>query len=108
MSNYSAFHIRDARSLRLKYLPIYFSIPAIPNAPAGSKTERVSLKAVLIAAQISSVLTVIISSTSSSHMRNVSVPTTRTDAQSANKPTDSNGVTKTECGKKMSKYILFD
>ena len=39
---------------------IYFSMPAIPRAPAGSNTERVSLNAVLIAAHISSVETVII------------------------------------------------
>jgi len=38
-------------------------VPAMPSAPAGSSTERVSLKHILMAAQISSVFTVIMPST---------------------------------------------
>ena len=33
---------------------MYFTIPAIARAPAGSSTHRVSLNPILIAAQISS------------------------------------------------------
>jgi hypothetical protein len=40
------------------------ALPAMPSAPAGSRTQRVSLKHILIAAQISSVFTVIMPSTS--------------------------------------------
>ena len=39
---------------------IFIYIPAMPSAPAGSRTHRVSLNPSLIAAQISSVFTVII------------------------------------------------
>mmetsp|Transcript_27378 Transcript_27378/g.88426 ORF Transcript_27378/g.88426 Transcript_27378/m.88426 type:complete len:238 (-) Transcript_27378:661-1374(-) len=68
----------------------HFFNPAMPSAPAGSRMERVSIKQSLIAEQISSVDTVTISSTSSLQMRNVSEPTFRTAAPSANRPTWSN------------------
>ncbi len=57
--------------------------PASASAPAGSSTVRVSSKTSLIAAQISSVSTSTISSTSSLARRNVSRPTCRTATPSA-------------------------
>mmetsp|Transcript_31571 Transcript_31571/g.82528 ORF Transcript_31571/g.82528 Transcript_31571/m.82528 type:complete len:268 (+) Transcript_31571:767-1570(+) len=61
--------------------------PAMARAPAGSSTQRVSKKPSLIASQISSVVTVTMSSTSSLAMRNVSWPTVLTAAPSAKIPT---------------------
>ena len=55
--------------------------------PAGSRTARVSSNTSLIAAQISSVSTSTISSTSSRHRRKVSSPTCFTATPSANRPT---------------------
>mmetsp|Transcript_58477 Transcript_58477/g.155460 ORF Transcript_58477/g.155460 Transcript_58477/m.155460 type:complete len:221 (+) Transcript_58477:2-664(+) len=72
-------------------------IPAIARAPAGSSTHRVSVKPSLMAAQISSVVTVTISSTSSLQMRNVSLPTVRTAAPSAKMPTVSSVVSRPFC-----------
>src|SRR5438477_462298 len=57
------------------------------SAPAGSRIERVSSKASLIAAQIASVSTSTISSTSSRQMRNGSLPTCLTATPSAKSPT---------------------
>lgn len=44
--------------------PTPIGVPAMPSAPAGSSTQRVSLKHILMAAQISSVFTVTMPSTS--------------------------------------------
>mmetsp|Transcript_69706 Transcript_69706/g.179717 ORF Transcript_69706/g.179717 Transcript_69706/m.179717 type:complete len:224 (-) Transcript_69706:603-1274(-) len=65
----------------------YCFIPATASAPAGSSSTRVSRKESLIAAQISSVETVTISSTHIWHRRKVSSPTFRTAAPSAKRPT---------------------
>ncbi len=62
-------------------------MPATDNAPAGSRIERVSSNTSLIAAQIASVSTVIISSTYSRASRNVSLPTCLTATPSAKRPT---------------------
>ena len=62
-------------------------MPAIASAPAGSRIERVSSKTSLIAAQVASVSTVIISSTYCCARRNVSRPTCLTATPSANRPT---------------------
>jgi hypothetical protein len=65
----------------------YFFSPAMPTAPDGSVMARVSSKISLIAAQISSVSTVMTSSSSSAHRRKVSAPAWRTATPSANSPT---------------------
>mmetsp|Transcript_32806 Transcript_32806/g.103855 ORF Transcript_32806/g.103855 Transcript_32806/m.103855 type:complete len:210 (+) Transcript_32806:620-1249(+) len=77
----------------LPFCLIHFLAPATPSAPAGSMTQRVSLKVSLMAWQISSVLTVTISSTSSWQTRKVSSPMVRTAAPSAKRPTWSSVVT---------------
>ena len=61
--------------------------PAIASAPAGSRIERVSSNTSLMAAQMASLSTRIISSTSSRHRRKVSAPTCLTATPSANSPT---------------------
>ena len=66
-----------------------FFIPAKANAPAGSAMARVSSKISFTAAQISSVLTVIISSTQVLAMRKGISPTCLTATPSANRPTES-------------------
>ena len=66
---------------------IYFLIPATASAPAGSVMERVSSKISLIAAHISSVLTVMTSSTHFLATLNVSRPTCLTATPSAKIPT---------------------
>mmetsp|Transcript_5660 Transcript_5660/g.13472 ORF Transcript_5660/g.13472 Transcript_5660/m.13472 type:complete len:229 (+) Transcript_5660:483-1169(+) len=71
----------------------YFVSPAIDKAPAGSNTVRVSENPSLMAAQISSVVTVIISSQTSCEILKVLVPTIFTAAPSAKSPTVSKGVT---------------
>mmetsp|Transcript_64012 Transcript_64012/g.187840 ORF Transcript_64012/g.187840 Transcript_64012/m.187840 type:complete len:206 (+) Transcript_64012:621-1238(+) len=71
----------------------YCFMPATARAPAGSSTTRVSRKEALIAAQISSVETVTISSTTIWHNRKVSSPTLRTAAPSANRPTEGSSST---------------
>mmetsp|Transcript_58332 Transcript_58332/g.103660 ORF Transcript_58332/g.103660 Transcript_58332/m.103660 type:complete len:202 (+) Transcript_58332:640-1245(+) len=65
----------------------YFLSPAAAKAPAGSSTTRVSMKESLIAAQMSSVVTVTISSQTIRHRRKVSSPTFLTAAPSAKSPT---------------------
>ncbi len=62
-------------------------IPATESAPAGSRIERVSSKTSFSAAQMASVSTTTISSTSSRAMRNVSTPTCFTATPSAKSPT---------------------
>ncbi len=62
-------------------------MPAIASAPAGSRIDRVSSKTSLIAAQVASVSTVIISSTYCCARRNVSRPTCFTATPSAKRPT---------------------
>ena len=57
--------------------------PATASAPAGSRMERVSSKTSLIAAQMASLSTTIISSTYCWHRRKVSAPTSLTAAPSA-------------------------
>ena len=71
----------------IRFLSTYFFMPAMAKAPAGSRMLRVSEKTSLIAAQISSVSTVIISSTTFLQIRNVSLPTNFTAVPSENKPT---------------------
>ena len=65
----------------------YALAPAMARAPAGSRMERVSSNTSLIAAQVSSVSTRMISSTSCWHRRKVSLPTCFTATPSANRPT---------------------
>ena len=67
----------------------YFLMPATASAPAGSTMERVSSKMSWMAAQISSVPTSTISSTSPRHRAKVSSPTRRTATPSAKMPTRS-------------------
>ena len=69
----------------------YLCIPAIDNAPAGSAITRVSSKMSFIAAQISSVFTVITSSTYSCNKRKGSVPIVFTATPSAKIPTEGKG-----------------
>eukprot|EP00601_Ochromonadales_sp_CCMP2298_P004555 CAMPEP_0173178754 /NCGR_PEP_ID=MMETSP1141-20130122/5715_1 /TAXON_ID=483371 /ORGANISM="non described non described, Strain CCMP2298" /LENGTH=97 /DNA_ID=CAMNT_0014101287 /DNA_START=459 /DNA_END=752 /DNA_ORIENTATION=- len=69
-------------------------MPAMPSAPAGSSTHLVSSKHILMAAQISSVFTVIMPSTSAWLTRKVSCPTVRTAAPSAKRPTKGSVVTR--------------
>ena len=69
------------------FFSTYFFIPAMARAPAGSRMLRVSVKTSLIAAQISSVSTVIISSTTFLQIRKVSLPTNLTAVPSENRPT---------------------
>mmetsp|Transcript_102512 Transcript_102512/g.330794 ORF Transcript_102512/g.330794 Transcript_102512/m.330794 type:complete len:214 (-) Transcript_102512:685-1326(-) len=66
----------------------YLFNPATASAPAGSNTTRVSMNESLMAAQMSSVDTVIISSTTIWQSRKVSSPTRRTAAPSAKRPTE--------------------
>ena len=61
--------------------------PASASAPDGSSKLRVSWNTSLSAAQMASVSTVMISSTSSRVMRKVSLPTSLTAVPSANRPT---------------------
>ena len=65
----------------------YCLMAATPNAPAGSSTLRVSWKTSLMAAQTSSVLTSMNSSTSARVRRKVSLPTSLTAVPSENRPT---------------------
>mmetsp|Transcript_126686 Transcript_126686/g.370161 ORF Transcript_126686/g.370161 Transcript_126686/m.370161 type:complete len:220 (-) Transcript_126686:573-1232(-) len=82
-----------------KVLPVtpwvwqYFVKPATASAPAGSRTTRVSMNESLMAAQISSVDTFIISSTTVEQIRKVSSPTRRTAAPSAKRPTAGSSTT---------------
>ena len=62
-------------------------MPAIDKAPAGSRIERVSSNTSLIAAQMASLLTRMISSTYSCASRKVSLPTFFTATPSAKMPT---------------------
>ena len=83
----------DAMATKLRFsfgdgfLATYFFRPARANAPAGSTIDLVSSNTSLIAAQVSSVVTSMISSTTSEHSRNVSSPTVLTAAPSAKSPT---------------------
>mmetsp|Transcript_25354 Transcript_25354/g.84981 ORF Transcript_25354/g.84981 Transcript_25354/m.84981 type:complete len:233 (+) Transcript_25354:640-1338(+) len=77
------------RSCPMACAAAHFLRPAMARAPAGSRMARVSSKPSLTAAQISSTLTVIMSSTSSSHTRKVSSPTRSTAAPSAKRSTSS-------------------
>mmetsp|Transcript_54899 Transcript_54899/g.107402 ORF Transcript_54899/g.107402 Transcript_54899/m.107402 type:complete len:220 (+) Transcript_54899:736-1395(+) len=89
----SMFAPEAVATSRFPFQPFFwtnFFIPAIAKAPAGSKTTRMSVKASLIAAQISSVLTVTISSTTCWQSLKVLLPATRTAAPSAKVPTESN------------------
>lgn len=65
----------------------YCLSPASASAPAGSSTLRVSWNTSLSAAQMASVSTVMISSTSSRVRRKVSLPTSLTAVPSENRPT---------------------
>jgi hypothetical protein len=65
----------------------YSLAPATASAPAGSRMERVSSNTSLMAAQMASLSTTIISSTYSWHRRKVSSPTSFTAAPSAKRPT---------------------
>ena len=65
----------------------YSLAPAIESAPDGSNITRVSSNTSLIAAQMASVSTKIISSTSSRQRRKVSLPTCLIATPSANTPT---------------------
>ena len=69
------------------FFSTYFFIPAMAKAPAGSRMLRVSVKTSLMAAQISSVSTVMISSTTRLQMRKVSLPTNLTAVPSEKRPT---------------------
>ena len=66
---------------------MYFLRPATASAPAGSTIDRVSSNTSFMAAQISSVVTWMISSTTSWQRRKVSCPTFLTAAPSAKRPT---------------------
>ena len=68
-------------------------MPATASAPAGSTMVRVSLKVALIASHTWSVVTVMMPSAWAWHSRNVSAPTRRTAAPSANNPTVASSTT---------------
>ena len=65
----------------------YSFMPAVANAPAGSRMLRVSSNTSLMAAQMASLSTTIISSTNCWAKAKVCSPTCLTAAPSANKPT---------------------
>ena len=69
------------------FFSMYCFIPAKASAPAGSRTVRVSSNISFIAAQIASLSTTTISSTSCLHNSKLCSPTCLTAAPSANKAT---------------------